>query len=949
MDVAHPGTPANIPADFAKPSSRYRSRAWLALAGLIGFLGIYLGMAGWLAWTCYRLMAAAGNSSDAGNVFIGLGAGFLSLFLFKALFFLQRGKPSDDFEVKASEQPALFAFIYALAKEIKSPRPFRVYLSPRVNACVFYDLSLLNFIIPSRKNLEIGLGLVNVLNVGELKAVLAHEFGHFAQRSMAVGRWVYISQQIAAHIVAKRDGFDNFLAGLSRVDVRIAWIGWLFSLIIWSIRSIVEVLFMAVMLAEKALSREMEFHADLVSVSVSGSDALINALHKLGAADDAWARAISFANEEKAAGRCTHDVFPLQSRVLERMRNLLNDPHYGIAPVCTTGERHAFRVFKTSLAAPPQMWSTHPSNADREENAKRRYLAASIDERSAWDLFDHRDSIRQSVSQRVLGAVDGPTLAPEELLERLDQQYRMTYLDAAFRGVYFGRSTVRHARSLAELYTNEPADPYAVVGTLYPSSLSPDVEGRRALEEESALLKGLASGSLRKSGDAIRYRGREVSNRELPSLTAKVDTELAVLNDRIREHDKLCRSTHVALARSVGQGWDGYLRGLLAVHHYASHAEAVLRDANLHYQQTLRKELSKRASQKPDLDIILSAAKVVYRSLSRTHAEASSLSLDVTLLARLSAPTWTGRMQDLKLAEPSKETLGNWVKVADSWIEAAVGNLASLRFISLEQLLELEQLIAKTAQERQSLPDAAAPSVVPNDYPRLMLGEEISNTKPGWRARYFGSGGVIPLMMRLSVAAAIIGIAIWSAWGAGHASVTIYNGLGRPVQVSIGKISTTIGPFGHQRIEITDDEHVHVRATTTDGREIDNFDATVTGRGAHDVYNVARAGVLVAWTAVYGNVAKVPPRPLGAPHWINSAADVEFAEPPASISTKGGGGTRSVITGLSGESPEEVLGALENNRAEMVRVIKLHANWDSPSATYSEQWAQLVQRVNSST
>ena len=85
----------------------------------------------------------------------------------------------------------------------------------QVNTGVFYDLSIANLLIPSRKNLEIGLGLVNVLTLGELKAVVAHEFGHFAQRTMAVGRWVYIAQQIAGHIVARRDALDTFLARLS--------------------------------------------------------------------------------------------------------------------------------------------------------------------------------------------------------------------------------------------------------------------------------------------------------------------------------------------------------------------------------------------------------------------------------------------------------------------------------------------------------------------------------------------------------------------------------------------------------------------------------------------------------------------------------------------------------------------------------------------------------------
>jgi Zn-dependent protease with chaperone function len=970
MDVAS-GITANIPSDFTKPSSRYKSRAWIALAGLVGFIAIYLGLAIWLAWTCYRLIAAAINNPNGGSWFIGLGAGFLSIFLFKALIFIQRAKPNNDIELKAGDQPELFAFIYALADEIKAPRPYRVYLSPRVNAAVFYDLSLLNFIIPSRKNLEIGLGLVNVLNVGELKAVLAHEFGHFAQRTMAVGRWVYIAQQIAAHIVAKRDALDKLLHTISRMDVRIAWIGWLFRLLVWSIRSLVEVLFMGVLLAEKALSREMEFQADLVSVSVTGSDALVHALHKLSAADDAWVRAINFASAEKAAGRCTNDIFPLQTRVLDRMRNLLSDPSYGVAPSCATADRATFRVFKSSLAAPPQMWSTHPSNADREENAKRRYIAAAIDQRSAWLLFKNADSLKASVSKLLLGeaAASTPTLPPDQLFERLDQQYRMSYLDPAYHGVYFNRSTVRHAKSLSELYAPEPSDPLASLVTLYPETLSSDVERRRALQEESALLNGITNGTLRKSGDAIRFRGREVTRRELPALTAKVDTELAIFDDRLRQHDRLCRATHVALAHRISTiggdgtmasaGWPEYLRGLLAVHHYATHAEAILRDATTHYQKTFRHQVTKRAGQKPNLDVILAAAKIPYRALARIHAEAASLGLDASLLARLGAPSWSAKLQELKLSEPAKGNLPNWVKVADGWFNSAIGNLGGLKFVAFEQLLDSERLVIAAAQKRFSADAAApasggalgpapAPSVVPPDYPRLMPGDEISNVKPNWKTRLFGDGAPLPLLMRIGVAAAIIGFAIYSAGGAGHTSVTVYNGLGLPVQVSIANVSTTVNAFGHQRIDIPDGPVVHVHAAAG-SRLIEDFDAKVTGLGAHDVYNIAGAGILVAWTANYGNVGRVPPRPLGAPRWVHSPVDHEFEQPPHSISSKTGGGSRTVLSGLSGESPEQVLGPLKDNRNEMIRVIRLHANWDLPSAQYKQQWSDLAQKISTAT
>jgi Zn-dependent protease with chaperone function len=229
MELTYPPGPADVPANLTQATPAYKRHAWLAVAGLLLFVLLYFLLAGWFAWTAYRLLAGVVNGG--GNAFwggvVGVCAAFLAIFMLKALIFVKHGGQSDDIEITAREQPALFAFLHRLADEAGAPRPHRVFMSPTVNAAVFYDLSVLNLIFPSKKNLLIGLGLVNVLSLGELKAVFAHEFGHFAQRSMAVGRWVYIAQQIAAHIVTKRDALDSLLRGISNFDFRIAWVGWL--------------------------------------------------------------------------------------------------------------------------------------------------------------------------------------------------------------------------------------------------------------------------------------------------------------------------------------------------------------------------------------------------------------------------------------------------------------------------------------------------------------------------------------------------------------------------------------------------------------------------------------------------------------------------------------------------------------------------------------------------
>ena len=71
---------------------------------------------------------------------------------------------------------------------------------------------------PVRKNLQIGLGLVNTLNVSEFKAVMAHEFGHFSQRSMKLGSFVYNVNRVIHNMLYENKGYSNFLQGWANLD-----------------------------------------------------------------------------------------------------------------------------------------------------------------------------------------------------------------------------------------------------------------------------------------------------------------------------------------------------------------------------------------------------------------------------------------------------------------------------------------------------------------------------------------------------------------------------------------------------------------------------------------------------------------------------------------------------------------------------------------------------------
>ncbi len=954
MDELYPLSPDAVPENLTQATTTYRQRAWMAMGGLALFVVLYFALTGWFGWTAYRLLSGAIDGGS--DVFLGFIAGvcaaFLAVFMAKAIFFVKHSYQIDDIEITAQQQPKLFAFLNRLADEAGAPRPHRVFLSPRVNAAVFYDLSILNLILPSKKNLEIGLGLVNVLSLGEFKAVLAHEFGHFAQRSMAVGRWVYIAQQIAGHIISKRDALDSFLKGLSRFDLRIAWVGWLLSLIVWSIRSVMETVFRVVVLAQRALSREMEFQADLVAVSLTGSDAIVNALHRLNVADTAWDRAAQFAYAEARNGRLVTDVFAAQSLVIERLRAVWDNPSFREVTPPPNDKPESHRVFQNELAQPPRMWSTHPANAEREENAKRTYIGVAIDARSAWELFDAAQAVKEQMSAHIVREATKEKPAESvpitDALAALSKQYDRAYLRPIYRGTYLGRSITRHVRETAALYDRPTAREQvtAELALLYPESLTADLDKLRQLEHEKAALQALYEGFLTAPGGIIRHGGKELRRRDLPGVIAALAKELDATREIVHAHDRRCRTAHLAAATALGNGWDAYLQGLVNLLHYADHAEADLSDAQGAMHNVYAVVTADGRVSKTELNRLVDACSELYRALRRVHDDAGGILLDRTVARRLSVESWQASLEKCELPPPTAENLSQWLNVVDGWTNAATGALSALQLAALEQLLLVEAQVSKFVRETITPNAAPEPSKTPGNYPVLLPGGERERQKKlGMWDRFQTADGLMPTLARLLVAAAIIGAVVSVGGLVGSSSVIIYNGLARDVTVQIGTNTTAIPAFGKRSVQIDKADRYQVVTATADGKAIETFIADAQHEFTHYVYNIASASPLVEWTAVYGIATAPAERKLGAVQWTNTSADVLFEEPPKQINTKGGGGTRSVLSGFGDRSPSNILELL-NSDAEKQALAAAHARWDDTTSKYALQWLSLAMRTD---
>ena len=761
MKNIYPANPLKVPPNLSKTSKSHQRRAILAMLGLSLFVTLYFTITSWFIWTAYRLFT--NPNVDATGLFVGLLSSFLAVFMVKPLLRVRPGSKSYSLEISAKEEPELFKFIYRLADEAQAPRPHKVFLSANVNAAVFYDISILNLFFSSKKNLEIGLGLVNVLTLGELKAVLAHEFGHFAQRSMKVSHWVYITHQIISHIVGERDILDKFLRGLSRFDIRFAWIGWLLSLIVWSIRSLLETAFLWLLIAQRALSREMEFQADLVAVSLTGSDALIHALYKAHVADYAWERSLSFSSSELNSDRLVTDLYTIQTHVIEKIRTILNDPEYGKVPTMPQNNPESHRLFETAIAEPPQMWATHPSNIDREKNAKRIYVPNKLDDRPAWTLFAHSNEMRRKMSKHLIKLASPPKEAKwvniKNSIEQLDLKYARFYFDPTYQGNYLGRSIVRYAATTKDLYesSSQESDLDQSLAALYPESLKGDLERLKVLENEKASLKALQEGYAKAPDGIIRHRGKTISRFDLPSAIATVNVELRAVQGRILSHDRLCRTTHRNIARQMGNGWEKYLVGLLEILHYMDHTAANLEDVlgylgNVYQVITADNNISKR-----ELKRLLIASAEVDRILAKVYEESKLVELDSSISQNFDNLTWSEILGKLELPPPDQNNIGQWISVISSWVYRAINTLSAVQTEALEQLLRSEAMLADAYRSSEKLAPAPAASQVPEEYTVLLPGKERKRqTQLGWWDSFQTADGSIAQILRLLVAGTII-------------------------------------------------------------------------------------------------------------------------------------------------------------------------------------------------
>jgi Zn-dependent protease with chaperone function len=563
----YPTSPADVPEDLTEPSSEYKMQTFMVLFALALFFMLYFGVmffcVVYTLWAISPLCPWSLPLVKLPALAMILPIGVLFIYMLKNLFKFERARKDFLIEIFEDEHPKLFDFIEKVCEETGAPVPKHVFIDYRVNAAAIPDTtSLFHLFLPTGKSLLIGLGLLNSVNLTEFKAMLAHEFGHFAQKGMKIGTYVYTVRRILYQVVYGEDFFDRFIVAWSGWDPRIAFPAYIVRAILWLLRLVLRGMWFVVAYFDLALSRQMEFNADLVAVSVAGSDAPVHLLYRCYFADACFNQAVNDLKIAMDHHLYTADLFYHQSAAAHVLRRRKKDPRLGEPPILPDDPNETTQVFEEDDDKTAEMWQTHPANFDREQNAKDTYIRTDFDERSPWLLFDNVEELRERVTYKFYRFYfkipkDAILADPEEVQGFIDDEHADRTYDPRYQGLYDNRNLF--VKNLGELANEGSQQPWSVTelsqahATLYNAEVKHRSQLYYKRFEELNLMTAVINGWHKPKDDELEFRGEMYEPADAKSLYKKVEKEIKKDHVWLEELDHKVFMTYFQMSLHINQ------------------------------------------------------------------------------------------------------------------------------------------------------------------------------------------------------------------------------------------------------------------------------------------------------------------------------------------------------------------------------------------------------------
>lgn len=518
-------------------SQDFRKKTKAAVSSIVTFIFVYILI---FLFTIILALACIGGGIwliVAKPMFLTLMLGvglagtgiFVFFFIIKFLFKKHINDRSYLTEIKRSDEPELFKMIDEIVKEAETNFPKKVYLSSDVNASVFYDSSFWSMFFPIQKNLTIGVGLINTTTKQELKAILSHEFGHFSQRSMKVGSYVYNVNQIIFNLVNDDESYRNSIEKFASFSGYFSIFASLAIFITSKIQWILAKMYSYVNIRHMALSREMEFHADEVAANIAGSISLEESLLRLELANNSYNNVLNFYEARISKNQSSKNIYREQFFVMNFLAEQSElETKYDL-PYVKLAESGLFNKSKLNIE---NQWASHPSTEDRIAKLRNLNIVKDADHEPAKNLFKDFEKTEEKLTAKLFSNVKyerGRTDLEFDIFKtEFETQYQKDSFDKIFNNYYDNKNPDSEVQEnlLSEdiqfdhLFDNEKVE---LVYTLI--ALESDKKTVEAIANKEFILK------------TFDYDGRKYKAAEAKKLIPEIDQSIVEIKNQIVKND----------------------------------------------------------------------------------------------------------------------------------------------------------------------------------------------------------------------------------------------------------------------------------------------------------------------------------------------------------------------------------------------------------------------------
>ncbi len=484
---------------------------------------------------------------------LGLGIGLASLgffilaFLFKFIFKKHKIDRSHLTEITEKTEPKLFKFISDIVEEVETDFPKKIYLSTDVNASVFYDSSFWSMFFPIKKNLQIGLGLVNTITEQEFKAIMAHEFGHFSQKSMKVGSYVYNVNQVIFNMLYDNESFDKMIQKWANISGYFSIFVVIAVKIIGGIQWILKKMYDFININYLALSREMEFHADEVAANVAGFLPLKESLLRMDLADHSYNSVINFYENKLSENIKSENLYKEQNYVLNFLANESELPFKNSLPLVSSIDLSKFNKSKLIIK---DQWASHPSTDERISNLERLNITKqNTIQESANSLFLSIETLQQNLTNKLFSFVENADKLSSIKIDDFKTEYNQNYEKSTFNKVYNGYYDNKNPNYF-ELNQEDILKTKQNIEFFFNKENIDMIYDFIALENDKNTLKNIENKVF--TIKTFDYDGQKYKAKEASLLIPKIEKEKENLNIKITSNDVEIYSYFYHLAKEKG-------------------------------------------------------------------------------------------------------------------------------------------------------------------------------------------------------------------------------------------------------------------------------------------------------------------------------------------------------------------------------------------------------------